>query len=95
MIHNTQFIAEYGCQFRNDPIRELASKAWKEYDDRCESFDRIVCRCRNERGVAIPSNGRELGSINRNSKKVAAEIEEQYGIAWRDIKRFGDASRRS
>lgn len=47
----------------------------REYHERCEAFDQTVCTGGlNKYGEAMPANGRELGLINVNARRVLAEV---------------------
>ena len=42
----------------------------KQYHEETEAYDQAVCRAKNERGVAIPTDAYELRLINSNALKV-------------------------
>ncbi len=42
----------------------------KQYHEETEAYDQTVCRAKNERGVAIPTNAYELKLISLNAQKV-------------------------
>jgi len=52
-------------------LQELA----KQYHDRCDAFDRLVCTGKSPRsGEPLPINGREKGLIGRNARQVNEDI---------------------
>ena len=82
------FESEYQREFpdsvkANKRLRELA----EEYHELCETYDRTVCRNRNNEGIAIPSNGFEAGMIEKHAVSVRlglwSEVE-AMGFTWKD-----------
>jgi hypothetical protein len=45
-----------------------------EYHRVTEAFDREVCRCRNERGIAIPADRDERRACSQNAADIEREI---------------------
>lgn len=84
----TTFEKEFLCRPHVDPDREKADMAVAEYHERCEAFDRTVCRSRNDRGESVPRSGAELMEINRNAKTVMMMVMEKHGVT---AKAFGEA----
>lgn len=61
----------------------------EEYHERTEAFDRRVCSGEKD-GVAMPTNGRESGQINRHALQVRKELLERgmgYGITSKELHR--------
>ena len=63
-----------------------ADAATEEYESRCESFDRAVCRRRNERGIAIQTLPGELWEINRHARKVQKDVCDRHGVEWKALR---------
>lgn len=59
--------------FEESEEERLLRKLATEYHRRCESYDRTVCSGMRD-GIAMPTNGRELGEINRHAHKVWSEL---------------------
>ncbi len=57
-------------------MRELV----KKYHELCEAFDQKVCRLKNDRGVAIPTDDWELGQINKNAIEVRKKVFSGYTL---------------
>ena len=79
-------------QCLNEPFDEeynrMAYKIGKEYHDTCEAYDQTVCQHKNERGVAIPTTGYELGLVGKNARMVMKDISVRYRISPEDVHRF-------
>ena len=60
-------------EFTPDPLLWYFRELVREYDDRCESYDRAVCSG-NRKGVAMPQNPHEAVMINRNAREVRDEL---------------------
>lgn len=70
-----RFYDIYMCTFEWSDEDVAAKRLAERYETECELFDGIVCRNRNDIGVAIPVTHSELAAVNRNAIKV-----------WRGIK---------
>lgn len=70
-----RFADMYLCAFEPSHEGIAAKKLADRYESECESFDMIVCKHRNDRGVAIPVTHDELAAVNKNAIRV-----------WRGIK---------
>lgn len=66
-------------------ISQEITDAATEYEDRCEAYDRVVCSGMKD-GIAMPCGGGELGLINKNARKVRAEVLRKYHMTWKDLK---------
>ena len=76
-----RFENDYLCKPYLDEQWSKIREAVKEYEDECESFDRLICSGRKD-GIAIPMNGRELAIINVHARKVRQEVQSRYCIDW-------------
>ena len=57
----------------------------KEYEDRCEAFDRTVCSGEERNGLAMPGNPKESALICKHARKVMDEICHREGISRADL----------
>jgi len=86
MKANNGFYAQYLCFPLQNPEQQRAMLAAEDYHRECEYFDRLVCRHKNSEGIAMPSNGREMGLINRNARKVREEVLIRHHISIEDFR---------
>ena len=75
-----RFSDMYLCTFEWSDEDFAAQRLAERYETECESFDRIVCRHRNDRGVAIPVTHVELAAVNKNALKLWREIKQECEI---------------
>lgn len=57
-----------------DALHLRAVELWCYYYATCENFDQVVCRGRNERGVAMPVGGQEGSEINKHALTMNKHI---------------------
>lgn len=69
------FEKEYFCIFLNEDIKlhELA----KEYHEQCEAYDKLVCRARTKKGVAMPNSLSEHSLITANAKWLWSVLQKE------------------
>lgn len=72
-----RFSDMYLCTFKRSDEEIAAQRLAERYETECESFDKIICRHRNDRGVAIPVTHGELVAVNKNAIKVWREIKSE------------------
>ena len=80
-----RFADMYLCTFEWSDEDIAAQKLADRYESECESFDRIVCRHKNDRGVAIPVSNGERVAVNKNAIKVWRKIKSECEIAGIDF----------
>ena len=81
----------YLCTFECPDEDVSAQRLAERYETECESFDRLMCRYRNDRGVAIPVTSGELAAVNKNAIKVWREIKSECeitGIDFNKVREF-------
>lgn len=67
---NNPHMCEFQITERELRLRELA----RQYNERCEAFDQMVCSGKTDNGVAMPATYVELGAVNRNANAVKREL---------------------
>ena len=83
------FSRNYLQTFRpSEEYRRLYELA-REYDKRCEAFDKRVCSGMNDRGIAIPISWVEMGKCSHNARQVFKELMvevESLGFTSKDFR---------
>ena len=70
-VFNSKYLCSLDSAIRTDThLYKLAM----DYHRRTESFDQTVCTSKNRKGIATPSNIRELMLINQNAMIIKREI---------------------
>lgn len=82
---NSDFFHEYGIEDTHSPLRDLALR----YHAECEAYDRTVCTGIDSRdGSALPITIQELALVNRNARRVFADLAQlahMEGFSHRDL----------
>lgn len=73
-----RFSLEFDVQVepQNQALWEIA----REYHRATESFDKAICKARNERGVAIPVTRWEIGECSRNALRWSKRTYERAAL---------------
>ncbi len=72
------FKDEYNCSFVISEKDRILHEIAKEYHEKTEAYDRVFCSAINDRGIAIPTCGREMRLISINAKEVLAKLLNEY-----------------
>ena len=86
MIASDFFMMDWTPTAQENKAHELAER----YRDETEAYDRTVCTGPIVDGEIMPNGYYELGLINRNARKVLADLmseAEQFGVTRQEMQR--------